>query len=86
MKSIKKEFIHGIEYYNEQGYLHRTDGHAREYNDGSKEWYSLWENHEVSILTENVIEVERTFNKKMDQLLNIMMVINHSSHSDTLTK
>ncbi len=39
MTSIKKEFPNVTEYYNEQGLLHRTDGPAREYVDGSKEWY-----------------------------------------------
>jgi hypothetical protein len=38
MKSIKKEFIYGIEYRNEQGKLHREDGPAVEYKDGTKYW------------------------------------------------
>ncbi len=39
MKSIKKEQLYGIEYRNELGNLHRTDGPAIEYNKGSKYWY-----------------------------------------------
>ncbi len=38
MKSTKKVFLFGIEYQNEQGLIHRTDGPAIEWNDGSKEW------------------------------------------------
>ena len=39
MKSIKKEFDNRIEYQNEQGLLHRTDGPAIEYKDGTKAWF-----------------------------------------------
>jgi hypothetical protein len=39
MKSIKVEFPDRIEYQNEQGYCHRTDGPAIEWNNGSKEWF-----------------------------------------------
>ena len=33
------------EYKNESGQLHRTDGPAVEYSDGSKEWYINGERH-----------------------------------------
>jgi hypothetical protein len=39
MKSFKREFYHGIEYINNQGRLHREDGPARIWNNGSKFWY-----------------------------------------------
>jgi hypothetical protein len=39
MTSIKKEFPNRIEYHNEQGQCHRTDGPAREWKSGTKEWY-----------------------------------------------
>jgi hypothetical protein len=45
MKSIKKEFPNGIEYYNEQGERHREDGPAVEWNDGDKWWYINGERH-----------------------------------------
>ncbi len=79
MKSIKTEYSNRIEYYNEQGKRHREDGPAIEWNNGDKDWYSLWENHEVSILMEKFIE-------KMVLLLNGVMVVNPGSHSVTLTK
>ena len=34
----KKEFHNRIEYRNEKGQLHREDGPAREWDNGSKEW------------------------------------------------
>jgi hypothetical protein len=39
MKSYKTVYLNGIEYYNEQGKRHRTDGPAVEYNNGTKYWY-----------------------------------------------
>jgi hypothetical protein len=39
MELIKVEFVDRIEYKNEQGQLHREDGPACEYNNGSKSWY-----------------------------------------------
>jgi hypothetical protein len=48
MELIKKEFLHGIdfiEYKNEQGQLHRTDGPAIEYKDGTKEWFINGKRH-----------------------------------------
>jgi hypothetical protein len=39
MKSIKKEFKDRIEYQNEQGLLHRLDGPARIWHDGSQSWW-----------------------------------------------
>jgi hypothetical protein len=45
MKSTKKVFPHGIEYHNEQGKRHRTDGPAVEYNNGSKSWWINGERH-----------------------------------------
>jgi hypothetical protein len=39
MKSIKVEFPDRIEYRNEQGELHRTDGPAIEYSYGTKAWW-----------------------------------------------
>jgi hypothetical protein len=39
MKPTKKEFTYGIEYRNKQGDLHREDGPAIEYNDGTKAWF-----------------------------------------------
>ena len=45
MKYIKKEYNDRIEYRNEQGELHRTDGPAIEWNSGSKEWYINGERH-----------------------------------------
>jgi hypothetical protein len=38
MSSIKKEMVYGIEYLNEKGLLHREDGPAREYKNGTKAW------------------------------------------------
>ena len=43
MSSIKTE------YRNEKGYLHREDGPAIEWNNGTKRWQSLCDSHEVSI-------------------------------------
>jgi hypothetical protein len=45
MSSIKTEVKDRIEYRNEQGQLHRTDGPAIEWNDGSKEWYINGKRH-----------------------------------------
>jgi hypothetical protein len=45
MKSIKKEHPNKIVYQNEQGLLHRTDGPAIEWNDGTKEWYINGQRH-----------------------------------------
>jgi hypothetical protein len=45
MKSIKKVFPYGIEYFNEKGLLHREDGPALEYNNGDKWWYINGECH-----------------------------------------
>jgi hypothetical protein len=39
MKSIKKEYSDRIEYQNEQGKTHRTDGPAIEWSDGHKSWW-----------------------------------------------
>jgi hypothetical protein len=39
MKSIKTEYPDRIEYYNEKGELHRTDGPAVEWNDGCNSWW-----------------------------------------------
>ncbi len=39
MTSIKRKFFSHIEYSNEQGLLHRTDGPAREFANGDKFWY-----------------------------------------------
>jgi hypothetical protein len=39
MISIKKEYSNRIEYINERGDYHRTDGPAIEYNNGDKFWY-----------------------------------------------
>jgi hypothetical protein len=39
MKSIKVEFPSRIEYQNEKGQRHRTDGPAVEYKDGVKQWW-----------------------------------------------
>jgi hypothetical protein len=38
MNSIKTEYKDKVEYYNEKGELHRTDGPAVLWNDGSKDW------------------------------------------------
>jgi hypothetical protein len=35
----KIELEDRFEYLNEKGELHRLDGPAREYNNGSREWY-----------------------------------------------
>ena len=35
----KKELPDRIEYLNEKGQLHREDGPAREWTDGTKQWY-----------------------------------------------
>jgi hypothetical protein len=40
MTSIKKEYSDWIEYRNEQGDYHRTDGPAVEYKNGTKEWFN----------------------------------------------
>jgi hypothetical protein len=39
MKSIKIENLNWVEYRNEKGYLHREDGPAIEWNNGTKEWW-----------------------------------------------
>jgi hypothetical protein len=39
MKSIKTEYAYWVEYLNEQGLLHREDGPAREYSNGTKAWF-----------------------------------------------
>ena len=40
MKSIRKEFSHGlIEWRNESGRLHREDGPAIEHQEGTREWW-----------------------------------------------
>jgi hypothetical protein len=39
MTFTKKEFDDRIEYHNEFGELHRTDGPAIEYKSGTKQWY-----------------------------------------------
>jgi len=39
MTSIKKEYSDWVEYRNKEGQLHREDGPAREYDDGTKSWY-----------------------------------------------
>ncbi len=39
MKSIKTELKDRIEYRNEQGKFHRTDGPAIEHKDSTKEWW-----------------------------------------------
>ncbi len=41
----KKEFSNRIVYYNEKDQLHRLDGPAIEWNDGSKEWWINNERH-----------------------------------------
>ena len=41
----KKEFPDRIEYLNEKGQLHREDGPAREYSNGTKEWWINGELH-----------------------------------------
>ena len=41
----KYEFSNRIEYRNKKGNLHRLDGPAREWIDGSKEWYINGERH-----------------------------------------
>ena len=41
----KKEFPDRIEYRNDKGILHREDGPAVEWSDGSKEWYIKGELH-----------------------------------------
>ena len=45
MKSIKKEYPRYMEYRNEQGDYHRTDGHAIESNSGYKAWYINGKRH-----------------------------------------
>jgi hypothetical protein len=45
MKSIKKKYSDRIEYYNEHGLPHREDGPAREFKDGSKEWFINGQRH-----------------------------------------
>ncbi len=45
MKSIRKEYNDKIEYYNETGQLHRTDGPAVEGYNGYKWWYINGERH-----------------------------------------
>jgi hypothetical protein len=45
MKSIKKEYPNGIEYQNEQGKTHRTDGPAIEWNNGDRSWWINGERH-----------------------------------------
>jgi hypothetical protein len=47
MTSIKKEFPNRIEYHNEQGQCHRTDGPAREWKSGTKEWFINGERHRI---------------------------------------
>jgi len=48
MASIKKILPSGtIEWHNEAGRLHREDGPAREWADGSKEWWLNGERHRV---------------------------------------
>lgn len=37
--SVKKELRGGIAWYNKKDQLHRLDGPAVEYTDGSKVWY-----------------------------------------------
>jgi len=39
MEKTKKDFEYKIEYYNELGQLHRTDGPAVEYINGYCFWY-----------------------------------------------
>ncbi len=39
MESIKTEYSNRIEYHNEQGYRHRTDGPSIEWNNGDKSWW-----------------------------------------------
>jgi hypothetical protein len=39
MTSIKSEYKDWVEYRNEQGQLHRTDGPAVEWKNGHKEWW-----------------------------------------------
>ena len=41
----KYEFSNRIEYRNKKGNLHRLDGPAREWIDGSKEWWLNGEYH-----------------------------------------
>jgi hypothetical protein len=41
----EKEFPDRIEYLNEKGQLHREDGPAREYSNGSKEWWINGQRH-----------------------------------------
>jgi hypothetical protein len=45
MKSIRKNYWNRIEYHNEYGQRHRTDGPALEWNDGVKAWYINGELH-----------------------------------------
>jgi len=45
MSSIKIEFSNRIEYQNEQGHPHRTDGPAIEWNNGTKSWFINGERH-----------------------------------------
>jgi hypothetical protein len=42
---LKRIFNNRIEYYNENGYLHREDGPAIEYNDGRKLYYINGKRH-----------------------------------------
>ena len=57
MKSVKKVYSDRTEWCNENGRLHREDGPAIEYTDGSKQWY----------LNEEEL-TEREFNKQIQQL------------------
>ncbi len=45
MKSIKTEYPNRIEYQNEKGEYHRTDGPAVEWNNGDKWWIINGKNH-----------------------------------------
>jgi hypothetical protein len=45
MKSIIHKFVHEIEYKNEHGLLHREDGPAIVWNDGTKAWFINGEYH-----------------------------------------
>jgi hypothetical protein len=45
MSSIKKEYTNRIEYQNEKGECHRTDGPAIKWNNGNKEWWINGKTH-----------------------------------------
>ncbi len=64
------------EYRNKLGHLHREDGPALEWSSGDRSWW----------INGKDIEVERTFNKKMDHLLNGSMDIKNGTPFGRITK